>query len=246
MADDINQEQLWWAKAQTYTTFIGLAAIILQVFTLLYDRLLRARAADPGKHASDENEMSYFRVPKLSWWSAFRGLTTATPLITTLRGLIEAGDDYLWTSAALDHLQPQRGNLSWVVLYESVYFQIAKQTNSDLVAENKNPLVAATLMRARRGMSGTNSERYKLYDKKLTSCVRPLDKTKDLPMEIYPIYNKEQGLTRLANTWLLRGSACIQTSREELAALALVLGIPLKINDYTQNISGAGPFGTGT
>jgi hypothetical protein len=189
--DDNSNTILWWAKAQGIATFFGLGAIVLQILALAFNWVLYAKTADPGKHASDEDQMSYFRVPKLSWWSAFRGLSTKTPRITTLRGLIEAGDDYLWTSAALDHLPPQHGDLSWVPLYEAIYFQIAKHNDADLADAIKNPTISTILMRARKGDSGTSNERYKLYDdKKLISCVRRLDQTTDLPMENYPHHEK--------------------------------------------------------
>ncbi|KAL9620016.1 MAG: hypothetical protein Q9160_005393 [Pyrenula sp. 1 TL-2023] len=119
--------QLWWARAQTIATFVGLGVFVLQIWTVLYDRVIRAKALDPARRASDPAEMGYFRVLKLPWWSALRGLSTEIPYITTVRGLIEAGDEYLWTSAALDHLHIQHGNLTWVQLYEVVYEQIAKQ-----------------------------------------------------------------------------------------------------------------------
>jgi hypothetical protein len=256
--DNNSNEQLWWARAQTIATFVGLGVFVLQIFTLLYDRVVRAKAVDPGKRASDEGEMSYFRVPKLSWWSAFRGFTTETPQLTTIRGLIEAGDDYLWTSAALDHLQSQHGNLSWVPLYEAVFSQIARHNDchlesrsvipvdSKLASAIKHPTTNTALKRAQRDLSGTRNERYELYDKgKLIRCVRPLDKAMDAPKPEHPRREKRKGLIHLASAWMLRGIPCVQTSREELAALALTLGIPLKINDYTQNVSGVGPFGTG-
>jgi hypothetical protein len=244
--DNNSKEQLWWARAQTIVTFVGLGVIVLQIFTLLYNRVIHTKALDPGKRASDDGEMSYFRVPKLSWWSAFQGFTTETPQLTTIRGLIEAGDDYLWTSAALDHLQPQHGNLSWVPLYEAVFSQIATHKDSKLVDAIKHPTTYTALERARRDLSGTRSERYELYDTgKLIPCLRLLDKAADAPMPDYPRREKRKGLIHIANAWMLRGIPCVQTSREELAALALTLGIPLKINDYTQNVSGVGPFGTG-
>ncbi|KAF4624599.1 hypothetical protein G7Y89_g13571 [Cudoniella acicularis] len=243
-------DQLWWARAQGIVTFIGLGVFILQIWTLLYDRVVRAKAADPGKRASEKAELSYFRVPKLSSWSAFRGYTTQKPRVTMLRGLIEAGDDYLWTSAALDHLPPQHGSLSWVPFYETVYTQIAysqvsKQNDALLADALQNPITSTALRRSLGDRSGIGNERYKLYNKKLVSCVKPLDKTKDVPMVNYSTRKITKGLTRLADAWVLHGSPCLQTSREEIAALALILGIPLQINDFTQNISGVGPFGTG-
>jgi hypothetical protein len=41
------------------------------------------------------------------------------------------------------------------------------------------------------------------------------------------------------------GKPCIEISREELLALSLTLGMTLQINDFTQNVRGLGPFGTG-
>ncbi|KAL5324805.1 hypothetical protein ACEPPN_005923 [Leptodophora sp. 'Broadleaf-Isolate-01'] len=267
-SNDNSAEQLWWARAQTIATFVGLGVFVLQIWTLLYDRVIRLKALDPAKKASDELEVSYFRVPKLSWWSAFRGYITDTPVLTTVRGLIEAGDEYLWTSAALGHLQPQHGNLSWVTLYKAVYSQVAKRidshvrgtthatnTNFATVAQpayaqlseaNTHWTTGPALERARIDLTGTSNERYKLYDDgKLISCMRRLDKVKDDVYIPFPGDKKKRGLVNLEKAWMLRGSPCIEISRVELTALALVLGIPLKINNYTQNVSGIGPFGTG-
>lgn len=47
------------------------------------------------------------------------------------------------------------------------------------------------------------------------------------------------------SVWMMKRRPCLEISREELAALALILGTPLLVNDYTQNIRGVGPFGIG-
>lgn len=240
--------QLWWARAQTITTFVGLLVIVINVFSLIYDRMVRLKALDSGKRASDAEEMGPFRSPKLSSWSAFRGHITETPRITTVSGLIEAGDDNLWSSAAADHLQSQHGNLSWVPLYEAVYTQISKHHAADarLQEAKKNPKISLTLERARLGLSGTGNERFQLHDNsKLINCLRHLDKTTEPPQENKLHRGKTKGLTRLSNTWMLAGTPCVESSREELVSLALVLGVSLNINDFTQNVSGVGPFGTG-
>lgn len=75
--------------------------------------------------------------------------------------------------------------------------------------------------------------------------MRHLDKTNDLKLEKNQRFKNPKGLTHLANAWILRGAVSLECSRGEVVALALVLGISLKINDFTQNISGIGPFGTG-
>lgn len=241
-------QQLWWARAQTITTFVGLLVIVMNVFSLMYDRIVRLKALDSGKRASDAEEMGPFRSPKLSSWSAFRGYITKTPRITTVSGLIEAGDDNLWSSAAVDHLQSQHGNLSWVPLYEAVYTQISKHHAADgrLIDATKDPAISLALQRSRLGLSGTGNERFRLHDNsKLINCLRHLDKTTEPPKEDNPRRGKAKGLTRLSNAWMLAGAPCVESSREELVSLALVLGVSLNINDFTQNISGVGPFGTG-
>jgi hypothetical protein len=58
--DENAVQQLWWARAQTITTFIGLPIIIINIFSLMYDQIIRLKALDSGKRASDAEEMGSF------------------------------------------------------------------------------------------------------------------------------------------------------------------------------------------
>jgi hypothetical protein len=54
----------------------------------------------------------------------------------------------------------------------------------------------------------------------------------------------DTGLNNVRPAWILDSKPCIETSREELAALALVLGMQLKVNESSNTVSGIGAFGT--
>lgn len=55
---------------------------------------------------------------------------------------------------------------------------------------------------------------------------------------------RHTGLNQLQRAWNLECKPCIETSREELAALALVLGMQLKVNESANTVNGIGAFGT--
>lgn len=75
--------------------------------------------------------------------------------ITTIRGLIEASDEYLWTSAALDQLLQHNGNVSWIPLYKTIFNQIARLSPTALTEEMKNPSISEFLRRAKQNVSAT-------------------------------------------------------------------------------------------
>ena len=55
---------------------------------------------------------------------------------------------------------------------------------------------------------------------------------------------RHTGLNQLQRAWNLDATPCIETSREELAGLALVLGMQLRVNESANAVSGIGAFGT--
>lgn len=69
----------------------------------------------------------------------------------------------------------------------------------------------------------------------LVSCVRPLAKD-------HRVSDKELNFLETRPLWILDAKPCIEISREELAGLALAMGIPLTKHE-DGSISGAGPFG---
>ncbi|CCX07329.1 Similar to predicted protein [Chaetomium globosum CBS 148.51]; acc. no. XP_001226427 [Pyronema omphalodes CBS 100304] len=54
----------------------------------------------------------------------------------------------------------------------------------------------------------------------------------------------DSGLNDTRACWILDGKPCIELCREELAALALALGMKLRVNDFTGIVSGFGAFST--
>lgn len=233
---------LFWTKLQTYATLTGLVLIFLTAGTLISDHIRRLRSTDPGKFATDRDEMGYFWMERLSIWSAFWGWTTEPLKITTIRGLIEAGDAYFWTSAALDQLLHHNGDVSSTPLYKMIFSHVARLRPAALTEEMTNPSTRKFLGRAMQDVSATPLAGNSL--EALTSCVRRLDtsirESTDME-ETHTLHMpKPKGLTNLNSAWMVMRRPCLETSCGELAALALILGTRLLVNDYTQNIRGVG------
>jgi len=69
--------------------------------------------------------------------------------------------------------------------------------------------------------------------------------TKPAPCPISPTRNTNRGLSRLTSTWIVRDKVCIGVTREELAALCLIMGVsfPRHRPANALYLSGAGAFG---
>jgi hypothetical protein len=73
----------------------------------------------------------------------------------------------------------------------------------------------------------------------LVKCLLPLEKSRPTQQTKCETLD----LPDIRSLWLVEGKPCIEMSREELAALALALGVPLT-KHADGSISGTGPFGT--
>ncbi|TAQ84974.1 hypothetical protein B7494_g6705 [Chlorociboria aeruginascens] len=265
--------QFGWTQASTIASGAGALTIILTIGTLIYDRIRRGKLADPLHFATRKADMGYFWIKRKSWWAAFWKKKTPTPKITTVRGLIQAGDENLWSSAAFDQIEPYHGEISWMPIYSAIYSQIAKE-----IANVVDSHASKYLERARRekdSMNASGQYRRELIDDGiLVCCIRRLDEAQVNPKNqpegppptpqrspsridsfkdrmvgrtasIYTVAAPGKSLNNSEYIWMRSGKPCIELSREELLALSLTLGITLHINDYTQNVRGSGPFGTG-
>jgi hypothetical protein len=283
------------------TGFIEVGAIVLTISTLIIERIRRGKSEDTGKFATNRREMGIFYMSPLSNWAAFWMETTERPRLTTIRGIIEAGDYYTWSSAALDQLLPYHSEISWLPLFTTIFTQIAKRGKREDKSDSGKGTEGKKKANKNNGADTTDKDRNTiktfltravsddstiidsanlrdtlLLKNDLVRCIRPLDVPKDKPNNGPQNFERSpparhgtsstmtpeerqaselkqglesklvgQGLTSMASAWMLKGKPCIETSREELFALSLILGIPLKVNDFTQNIGGIGPFGTG-
>ncbi|KAF2004724.1 hypothetical protein P154DRAFT_586332 [Amniculicola lignicola CBS 123094] len=100
------------------------------------------------------------------------------------------------------------------------------------------------------------SERWNLYtNKSLIDSCRPLERiaadrttqtsesvsTDDEDEKSAGLQNR--GLGNMRPAWTMFHKPCIETTREELIALALVMGASIKIQDYTESLNVVGAFG---
>lgn len=267
--------QFAWTQATAVASLAGIVAVILTICTLIIDRIQRGKLEDPLHFATRRHDMGYFWADEMGWWAAFWKQTTKTPKLTTVRGLIEAGDKNLWSSAAFDQLEPYHGEVSWTPIYSAIYSQIAKDRGSKLELDEDIDVHAKKyLIRALEDTDPAKDKgqyRRKLIGAgRLVCCIRPLDVAQEDPKNpveperrltqkspswakrrvgptesTYEVTYPEKSLRNSEYIWMRSGKPSIEISREELLALSLTLGITLQINDYTQNVRGLGPFGTG-
>jgi hypothetical protein len=181
----------------------------------------------------------------------------------------------LWSSAAFDQLEPHHGAVSWTPIYSAIYSQTAKSwVSTSKLREYLDSDANKYLERAEKDvklMDDNGELRRKLIrEGVLVSCIRPLDEVQAEPRNgpvettrrttqnstlslnrigitetTYNVAYREKSLNNSEYIWMRSGKPCIEISREELLALSLTLGITLYINDFTQNVRGLGPFGTG-
>lgn len=272
------QYQFAWTQISTIAGLAGVVAVILTVFTLLIDRIRRGRAADPHHFMTRKDDMGYFWIAPLNWWKAFWKRPTQVPKLPSVGGLIEAGDLNLWSSAAIDQLEPHHGEISWEPIYSAIYSQIAMESGSminwdEAVVEDAKKFYDRAL-HDDLGKKPGGKRRNLVREGILIPCIRLLDEvanepknpinqissspinsrqismswsvSRTLPNEsTYTLQHVAKSLRNTQFVWMRYAKPCIEISREELLALSLTLGITLYINDFTQNIRGLGPFGTG-
>lgn len=275
-----------WTKTQTIASLIALIAIILAIIGLINERIQRVRGRDAGSVAADPSKMEYFFVPQLSRWSAFNGGKTEDLKMTTIQGLIKAGDSQLWTSAALDQLPEIITEICWVALYKSIFDEVAIRLSTGNDREDFPKIVRKFLSRAddrfvrdtklleeirdcerkeqQLGDDGKDSIKLKKTRKKLKKMRKKrsyfVDRNEYYKSPCPDLINccrkfkvtdpngetedEDLGLQDIQPTWLVGDRPCIATSREELAGLALILGMRLKWHAYAPSLVGVGAFAT--
>ena len=142
--------------SQTIASWISVLGVILALLAILQERITRVRNRDTGRIASDSAKMGFFYVQPVSKFWAIFGQSTKVSRITTISGLIEAGDMGMWTSAAVDQIKSLRSEICWVSLYRGVYKMVAQKGDVKF-----SPLVENFLMRATESI---HEERWVRWD----------------------------------------------------------------------------------
>ncbi len=245
-----------WVIAQTAAAYFGLIAVVAAVATLLSERVRRVREQDERRFTSGASStLGCFHAELVSWPRSLLGKRTAALKVPSIAGLIEAGDRCAWTSSALDLILENYSEQTWVKLYELLLTSIASQTDK-LPKEWMNQEPVPTFL-ARVSSDGHKQDhiipemwhtRQTAYrDEKLISACRQLEVVKNpLQQQTRPERNEREihrGLSRLTSTWIVRGRACIGTTREELAALAIIMGMAFTKQDSALYLTGFGGFG---
>lgn len=199
--------------------------------------------------------MGCFRSQGVSLWSSLWGDKTETLKLPTIAGLIEAGDKGAWTSSALDLMTENHPKETWVKLYESVMTSIVSNARlldrdwkheeepvstflTRIEGEHHREQHVASLWKARQAAYQSG---------KLLSIHRelepPLRVKEESTTTVEPLSSEKAGLSRLTPTLIIRDKACIGVTREELAALIIIMGVTLpKLETYSY-VWGVGGFG---
>jgi len=120
-------EEKTYQKLQTIASWVAALSVLFALLTILNERIQRVRKRDHGRTAAEEQTMGYFYVRPVPYFAALLGRETVVPRLPTITGLIEAGDAGLWTSAALDQLDPFHGDVCWVALYGNIFQQVVDE-----------------------------------------------------------------------------------------------------------------------
>lgn len=240
-----------WVITQTIATVIGLGAILVASFALVTERIRLVRGRDELLKATDPGKMRYFYIERLGWWATLMGKETPMPYMTTISGLIEAGDRGFWTTAALDRIPEGHSDIGWVPLYASVFEEVSVSNVREAVNwESTWPFYRSIMERIKSPATEPairhKKEWWKLYgpDGKLVQCCRPLNAAQSmLTAGEKRAGQANRGLGNVRPTWPVSRKPSIQVTREELIALALVIGASIKIHEYTETLTGIGAFG---
>ncbi|KAK4142032.1 uncharacterized protein C8A04DRAFT_38679 [Dichotomopilus funicola] len=253
MADEDVGLNLAWA--QTVGTFVGLLAIVFAVAAVLTERVRRVQASDERRFTSEESILGCFRAQGVSRWSSLWGDTTETLRLPTVAGLIEAGDRGSWTSSALDLMTENHPKETWVKLYESVMTSVV--SNARLLGRDwklEEEPVPSFLSRIEGGHHQEQhvASLWKVsqdlhQSRKLLGLHRGLERpfgVKEEPTTTAePPSSEKTGLSRLTPTFIIRDKACIGVTREELAALIIIMGVAIPKLETFAYVWGVGGFG---
>jgi len=256
-----DSDEFKYVVAQTVGTFLGLLAIGFAVAALLSERVRRVRADDERRFTSDPSVLGCFhsrpvswprsRWPRSSWLGSLWGGRTEVLRLPSITGLVEIGDSGAWTSSTLDLMTEKHSEQTWVNLYESVATSVVtsaklhakpgKEVWEDEAWENEEP-VPTFLKRIGEAQHQENHIPSMWHDRQ---SAYKADKLSSLYREPSPPQSNEskRGLVRLTSTWIVQDKACIGVTREELAALALIMGVAFSRLGNSLYLSGVGAFG---
>ncbi|KAH2209339.1 hypothetical protein KXV58_002207 [Aspergillus fumigatus] len=241
--------------------------VIVGVVTFFFDMHRKGKQADDLAQLSDEEKMGYFASKSPNFMQyIFRWKLTVPLPIPKIQFIVEIGDDLVYTSSVFDQMKlpclPSR--VSWVEMFSSIFDTAAYRVLRDEIEVDLGPTANMILSKAmsRDLYDGGNTQ-----EPQLINCVRIFEgyRSKYVPKSKYlhkvlEVENLE--LTDRASPtceWSYESEfeklfsypfvssykPCLQVSREELSALALILGMNLCVceshNPYS--LHGEGAFG---
>jgi hypothetical protein len=131
--------------------------------------------------------MGIFYMTPLSNWAAFWQQKRGPPVRTTIRGIIDAGNYYTWTSAALDDLLPYHSELSWLPLFTNIFTHISRMGNNWRKSESRMS------MTGKKSQQKNHSSRPEGREKEYNSIETYLNRAR-LPSPIVDSVNLGQNL----------------------------------------------------
>ncbi|KAK4231428.1 hypothetical protein QBC38DRAFT_408061 [Podospora fimiseda] len=233
--------------AQTILTALSLIGVVAAVVALTSERIRRIRELDRGHEATKPAFLGPFTTESVNCWYTLLGRQTSLIELPTIRGLIEAADQNYWTSRTLDHMDGLHPDLTWLPLYESIFDDLRHPDLSELPEIwTKNPILARVFEK----LASVTEEKEKHHDPALSNKHRHLIKEQQLKSGIRRLPQRKQpppvkegeGLARLKPAWMIGKRPCILVTREELAAMSLIMGMPIK-QDAAGFYSGIGAYG---
>ncbi|KAK3990080.1 hypothetical protein QBC44DRAFT_326154 [Cladorrhinum sp. PSN332] len=236
--------------AQTILTGLGLFGVVgvfVAIAALGIERVRRIRQLDRGHEATKAAFVGPFTTQAVSPYQSLLGYQAPPVILPTIGGLIEAADRNFWTSRTLDHMDGLHPDLTWLPLYESIFDDLRHPDLSGLPGLwTQNPILSRVFAK----MSLNSNENEKHHDAALSDKHRRLVRDKYLESGIRRLSARPQagskdegkGLARLKPAWMVGKRPCIPVTREELAAMSLIMGMPIK-HDNAGFYSGIGAYG---
>lgn len=252
----------------------GLLSIISALFAFVARLVQQGRDADNGLECSNINSIGYFAEPGKGWWRYVMGPTQTEPhILPTIEWLVSAGEELLYTSSTFDLMDkpyhPER--ITWSQIYTAIFNDIKRKLKAEslditdtqvrlqdhiiqdiLEKANRDKEDKSELARIRQDLYNSNAIR----GPNLINCIKELSIIED-PHASRRNTETEDRREKRSNRswqkdglfkplWIVERKPCIELSREELSALSIILGMPLKLDDgYASTLlKGEGAFAT--
>ncbi|KAK0610653.1 hypothetical protein B0T17DRAFT_500618, partial [Bombardia bombarda] len=242
------------ALPQTIFSGLGLLAILVAIFALAVERIRRVKEYDNGHETTKATLMGCFAQKPVGFMASLMGRHAPTLAIPSIGGLIEAADRGFWTSTTLDHMPEIHPELTWIPLYESIFGDLLALWGQLPASWKGNASTARAFKKMNHKAHGEHTSELAIRRRALLKNEILVNGIRKLPRNVVPGTTGEpqpsltttkdagKGLDRLKPIWLVGKKPCIPVTREELAALSLVMGMPItKSNDGYY--SGIGAYG---